>query len=150
MLQRKEKHKISTKSMNTNAGGYFLLDQYQTTGQNLFNVSPARNNCLNQRVSSLCKPKVQPSSNNWKPCRSCCQPGFVGGYNAAYPDYSPMTPDNGFFDRQDFPTGSYLPRVGYTPNNNPQPQVPAGCGSYSKSKCSGNGCDAGIKSTAVA
>jgi hypothetical protein len=43
-----------------------------------------------------------------------------------------MKPDNSFFDRQDFPTGSYLPRVGFNPGNNPQP-VPGGCGNYMKS-----------------
>jgi len=36
-----------------------------------------------------------------------------------------MKPDNSFLDRQDFPTGSFLPRVGYTPNNNPKP-IPYG------------------------
>ena len=115
-------------------GGYYNLNQYPNTALHLFNVSPNREACLEKRVS-LCPPgpRVRPSSSEWKPCRSCCQPGFVGGYNALYPDYAPMKPDNSFFDRQDFPTGSYLPRVGYTPNNNPRPEVTEGCGQYMKS-----------------
>lgn len=108
--------------------GYYTVSQYNLSADNLFNVSPNRQACLEKRVS-LCPTttKVRRSSSEWTPCKSCCQPGFVGGYNAIYPDFAPMTPDNSFFDRQDFPTGSYLPRVGFTPNNNPKP-IPAGCG----------------------
>ena len=96
---------------------YVPVSEYSSTKYHLFDVSPGRQACLDQRVS-LTKPKVKRSSCEWQPCKNCCQPGFVGGYNAFNPPYAPMASDNSFFDRQDFPTGSFLPRVGFTPAKN--------------------------------
>lgn len=96
---------------------YLTTENYSSTRFHLFDVSPGRQACLDKRVSLQQPAKIQKSSCEWQPCRMCCQPGFVGGYNAFYPPYAPMKPDNSFFDRQDFPTGSYLPRVGFTPSN---------------------------------
>lgn len=104
---------------------YVRASQYNDTQYHLFDVSPARRACLEKRVSLCGGPKINKSSCEWSPCRTCCQPGFVGGYNAFYPPYAPMKPDNAFFDRQDFPTGSFLPRVGFVPDNDPG-RVPYG------------------------
>ena len=107
---------------------YTSVGAYCNTGQNLFDVSFKRQQCLDQKVSLCPKPKPSPEANSTgASCRFCCQRGFVGGYNSFYPPYAPMTPDNGFLDRQDFPTGSFLPVQGYSPPMN-KSQPPAGCG----------------------
>lgn len=104
-----------------------MTTTYQTLGKlqdppkcdQYFTVSPARDNCLKQRVSrdpAIARlPYVtgyeRTFDNPPRECMSCCQKGWVGGYNQYYakqPKQSGMTQgDNDLFYRQDFtcPTG---------------------------------------------
>jgi len=82
----------------------------------LFSVSPWREQCMNEQVTRCVstmptgaiptQPTPTPSS------ASCCSVYMKGGYSKPFPPYvtqQMMKNDNRFFQRQDFPTQSFLP-----------------------------------------
>jgi len=128
-----------TTTLSPSAYGY-RTDPWPENGP-LFTVSPGRERCMRKQVSLCLNPRdddrtrqaqvasgdmVTSTCSTRDPLRKacdCCSPVYTGGYSNPFPAYSPFTPDNAFFFRQDFPAFSFLPKCANLPPKTWTPPV---------------------------